>query len=51
MRYITHPPHNLNSPRRVRFLKVLGFRARRRWLKPFTVRVFAVERLSVGRAR
>jgi hypothetical protein len=26
--------------RRVRWVKTLGFRRRRRWLKPFTVEVF-----------
>ena len=37
---------------RVRYLRTLGCPARRRWLRPFTVRVFAVVRhADAGGAR
>jgi hypothetical protein len=33
---------------RVRFVTTIGCSARRRWLKPYVVRIFKVERVGAG---
>jgi len=44
--------HKRQVTSRIHFLGTIGFRPRRRWLRPFTVRVFRIERISpVERSR
>ena len=39
--------HNFGG-RRVRYVATLGFRARRRWLKPFSTTVWRIEHVNGG---
>jgi hypothetical protein len=45
--YLTQRPHGRKGAR-VRYLRSLGFRRRRKWLRPFVVRVYGVEHLELG---
>ena len=42
--------HSLTKSR-LRYLRSIGFRAPQPWLRPFMVRVYAVERSAIGGGR
>jgi hypothetical protein len=35
-------------PVRLKFIRVSGFKRRRRWLRPFVVSIYRLERLELG---